>query len=76
MYRIYESKDGQRTLIGRAWTRAAAEALVMNAAGNPLLRGSAMGAFRGPHEFLARDPGGPNYEIVEDDGAHGPSEAA
>ena len=69
MFRIYEVKGGARQLIGGTTSLQAAQAFVLRVAGNPLLTGSAMGAYRGPNEFLPRSiTGDVRYEIVASPG--------
>ena len=64
MYRIFQVQEGSRSLIGGAPTLQQAQAMVMRAAGNPLLDGAQLGGYRGPNEFLPRLPGMPRYEII------------
>jgi len=64
MYRIYQVDGGERRLIGGARSLRDAQALVMRAAGMPLLDGRHVGGYRGPNEFLPRIEGVPRFEIV------------
>lgn len=64
MYRVFQVQDGTRSLIGGAPSMQQAQAMVLRAAGNPLLAGSQLGSYRGPNEFLPRLPGTPRFEII------------
>ena len=66
MFRIYEVRQGERRLVGGTPSLHTAQSFVMRLAGNPMLRGSEMGGYRGPNEFLPRSVGdGARYEIVD-----------